>query len=326
MYGMLRWAAVGALVAGLAPRALAQEESPPYRPLPIPVPAGAKVHLELDTHDEDLLGVLKSLLRGFNPAGMAAMFGTRLMAVPGGPPMEPMGAPGTAPGRPPAPPTPGPGVPGPRFPPGGPGVPSFPGGPGGVPGGPGPGAMPAAPFGGGPGGPPGTPDMAAWMRQLEKANPADILKQIHQLHLVVLTAADGSDPKALLSSYEEPYMKEGGRRLLWVDNDNSWFSMIAFHDPRGFAAIYVSGKDVLVMRMDGYPDLEPVGALVMSFVGMMGSAFGEMARGFSLSPPTPEEQAVPPDTQGMETPTPAAPRRPATRRPSTHRKVAPRRR
>src|SRR5437762_2605361 len=94
MHAMLRWAAVGALVVGLGPRALAQDESPPYRPLPIPVPQGAKVHMELDTHDEDLLGVLKSLLRGFNPAGMAAMM-RMPQAMPGMP-----GAPGTMPGGP----------------------------------------------------------------------------------------------------------------------------------------------------------------------------------------------------------------------------------
>lgn len=42
-------------------RARAQE---PHRPLPIPIPNGAKVQFEMDAHQEDLLGMIKSFLSG----------------------------------------------------------------------------------------------------------------------------------------------------------------------------------------------------------------------------------------------------------------------
>ena len=56
-----------------APRVLAADPAP--HPLPVPVPPGATVVLEVDAHDDDLLGMVKSLLKGINGQALESMLG-----------------------------------------------------------------------------------------------------------------------------------------------------------------------------------------------------------------------------------------------------------
>jgi hypothetical protein len=53
-------------VAVPAPVAVPSADLPPFQSLAIPLPPGAKVQMEIDASDDDLLGVVKSLLKGFN--------------------------------------------------------------------------------------------------------------------------------------------------------------------------------------------------------------------------------------------------------------------
>ncbi|MBI3911814.1 MAG: hypothetical protein HY320_12900 [Armatimonadetes bacterium] len=348
----------------VAPQAMAQGELPPYRPLPIPIPPNAKVYMEMDAHEQDLLGVVKSLLKGINlPVLM------QVMGAPGVPPGMPPGMPG--PGMPPGMPGPGmpPGMPGPGMPPGmpgpgmqGPGMPpgmpgpgmqgpgmqgpGMPGpgmpGPGMPPGMPGPGMQgpgmpgverpgpggrpqsgpPPGPFGGGPmmAPPPGMPGMPGipprFPRPLEDVNLAEILNDIHHLHLVVLTPAEGSSAEQLLRFYEEPFTSQGGRRTLWVDVGSVRLLMMGFQEPRGLAAVLLGGPAVgplggnvvVVARADGYPDLEQVGSLI--------TMLASLARQPHPAPAPPPGVAEP-----RPRPRPSAPARPAPPRQRTPRRA-----
>jgi hypothetical protein len=90
---MFKKLAVAALCLMAASAARAQgPAAPPYRPLPIPLPDQAKVTMEIDAHQEDLLGVAKSLLKGLNlPALMQMMQG--MAPGMGLPDIQPNGAP-----------------------------------------------------------------------------------------------------------------------------------------------------------------------------------------------------------------------------------------
>lgn len=230
---------VGALALALlsAPGARAQER-PAYRPLPIPLPEKAVVSVEVDAHQDDLIGVIKSMLRGLNlPALMRMMQG---MSGPAGislPDIAPNGE--AVPGS----------EAGPNFSPrtGLTGA-----------------AVTAAP------------------------NFADLLKDIHQMHMVVFKA-EGFTPDQAIKFYEQPFLEQGGRRALWVNQGENRMLMMAFDKPRGFALVIPTAADITVIRADGYPDLEGVGSFVTMLATMVGSMRSTMSDIFSDTSSTPAE-------------------------------------
>lgn len=225
--------AVSLLAGG---RALAQD-APAYRPLPIPLPEKAQVTVEVDAHQEDLIGVVKSLLKGLNlPAMMRMMQGL------GGP--AGISFPDVAPNGEPAPVAPA--APGAAEPP----MPNF----------------------------------------------AEILKNIHQLHMVVFKA-EGFTPEQAIKFYEGPFQEQGGRRVLWVNQGETRMLMMGFREPRGFAIVIPTATEVTVVRADGYPDLEGVGSFVTLLGTMVGSMRSTVSDIFSETttpaPPTPDVDVVP---------------------------------
>jgi hypothetical protein len=268
----MRWFPFGlTLLAALlltAP-AVAQEVTHPYRELRIPVPPGAKLVMEVDIHDDDLLGMYKSLLRGFNGQTLVAL-------------MNSMG-----------------GMMGQGTRPNGPGQPGMP---------------PPAP-GQAPGGPPSPLTDA-----LANLNLVDVLREIHQIHMVVFSPAGGTQPDELLRSFEEPFRAEGGRRLLWFDMQGPQMQepqaqgprilMYGFREPRGFALMMLPGPNnpTIVMRADGYLNLEPVGPVVAAFVTMFGSMFGMRSPDMAPEPPVVTPPPPPPSRR-------TTPRRPQPGRP-----------
>ena len=233
----------GALALTLLTGAAAgAQERPAYRPLPIPLPEKAVVSIEVDAHQDDLIGVVKSMLKGLNlPALMRMMQGL------GGP--AGISLPDVTPNGEPA----GPGdASGPNFSPNT-----------GLTGA----AVVAAP------------------------NFADLLKNIHQMHMVVFKA-EGFTPDQAIKFYEQPFLEQGGRRALWVNQGENRMLMMAFDKPRGFALVVPTATDITVIRADGYPDLEGVGSFVTMLATMVGSMRSTMSDIFSDTSSTPAEPEV----------------------------------
>src|SRR5439155_22305423 len=186
-----------ALVLMAAPGARAQARPQPARPLAIPVPGEAKVRMEMDARDDDLLGMVKSLLKGLKLAALAGALQ--------------QGQPAGAPGRvlPPLPPTHEP-------------TPEN-------------GAQPGSAAPGSSVGVDLTPSLA-------RIDFADVFKNIHQMHLVVFTPAEGADVDEIIQVYEKPFAAEGGHRSLWIDADDTKVLLMSFPRPRGgMAAVLCSG-------------------------------------------------------------------------------------
>jgi hypothetical protein len=250
------------LCAGAALPARA-EDAPPYHPLRIPLPEKAQVSVEVDAHQDDLIGVVKSMLKGLNiPAlmkmmqGMGANTGISFPDVaPNGEPLPQPGAPGSHPGAP--------------------GV-----------------------------------ALAPSATVQTAPNFADLLKDIHQLHMVVFKA-EGWTPDQAIKFYEQPFAEEGGRRVLWINHGENRMLMVGFSKPHGFAIVIPAAEEITVIRADGYPDLEGVG----SFVTMLGALVGSM-RGMSdiFNNPTAEPDEPP---TAMPVPPPAPMQRGVKRRPAS---------
>lgn len=229
--------AVVCLVVSTA--AFAQE---PPRVLPIPIPPNAVVQAELDARDDDLLGMVKSLLAGIvsqktTPA--AAEEATRI--------------------------------------------------------------LPAAPSGPEP----------AFMRLLSEGQISALLKDIHHLHIVTFSLtppqADGTASPSLdlLRFYEETFLAEGGRRIAWSDVAPARFLMVGFDKPKGFAAVLHAPGRGVVVRADGYPNMEVLGGLMKVFVSQGGM---RRAGRPMLNPPTAPSRPTPPAARKARPTTPARPK------------------
>jgi hypothetical protein len=182
--------------------------------LPIPLPVGARVHLELDAADDDLLGVAKSGLRGVNgqtvrgALGLVAAFGGS--ATGGGPVLTLV-----------------------RLVSEGVGV-----------------VRGIAPRPGDPGVP--------------EASLADLLAELHRLHLVVFSPGSPIGSDELAAFYETTFRAEGGHRALWLQVADARLLVVAFPPGRGFATVLVTGRGTpaIVTRGDGYPDLEAIAPIL----------------------------------------------------------------
>jgi len=65
---------------------------------------------------------------------------------------------------------------------------------------------------------------------------------------------------ALTEFYEKPFTQAGGRRLFWRAGEPQ-ILLEGFDSPHGFAAVVRSSGTSYVLRADGYPDLQVLGAL-----------------------------------------------------------------
>ena len=95
------------------------------------------------------------------------------------------------------------------------------------------------------------------------------LKNIHNLHVVVynLDGLEGSDairskvPDPIVF-YDKPFRAEGGKRTLTADFKSTKVAMFGFNKVPGFALVVNSPSRVVVVRADGYPDMEVIGRMI----------------------------------------------------------------
>lgn len=245
--------------------------------LPIPIPGNAKVRMEIDARDDDLLGVVKSFLRGVDFRAMMGLMQLLPGGMPGMPGMGRMGPPVPAPGGHSDPHRLGAGA-------------------GGFGGG-GPGPLPP-PF-----------------AQLADVDLASMFKDIHHLHIVALEPSEGAKAAEMLAFYEKPWVSEGGRRAFFMDMDEMRMLMVAFNHG-GFGAVMAMGEMVIVVRADGYPDMQAAGTLLTAAAGMLIPFRDQSFQG--LGPSTEPEARVVPE--------PAPKPKPPAKRTTPRRRVLPRRR
>jgi hypothetical protein len=63
--------------------------------------------------------------------------------------------------------------------------------------------------------------------------------------------------------YESAFINEKGKRIVWADFDQIQLTMLGFSETGGFAAVLQGPGMVGVLRTDGYPDLHGVGPVMM---------------------------------------------------------------
>ena len=90
-----------------------------------------------------------------------------------------------------------------------------------------------------------------------------LLKNIHHLHAIVFATTAGGD---LLPFYEKPFQGEGGHRVAWANAPGGPRVLLEGFDPApGFAAVVQMPGELIVVRSDGYPDMQVLGKLVRTF-------------------------------------------------------------
>jgi hypothetical protein len=205
--------------------------------LAIPVPANARVRVDLDTRGDDLLGVVKDFLKGFNGTNILGALDATRAARPPKPGVAPQGSlsPSTAllqladeadlsvllkdvnhvhlvlmev--------------------------------------------------------PPGTTPAALHHTPGDLASPG-------------LTPATAQALPEMMSFYETAYVGEGGHRILWADGDaGGRVLMVGFSQPRGYALVVQTPGALIALRADGYPDPESVGPLLSLSAAQVTAAFSEI--------------------------------------------------
>ena len=201
--------------------------------LVIPAPPNMTVQVEMDLHDDDLLGVFKSLLRGVGQAAGSARSATEA--------------------KPPSAKT------------------------------------------------PQDADIAAI---LNNADLSDVLKDVTHIHFVLyqspappagaaarravkpgVFAAGPTLPADPTAFYETAFSAEGGRRIIYVNDDPLHVLMTTFGKGHGFAFLVQSPGSVGVLRADGYPDLSKLAALATS----VGTTYGKSVMDDAMKPDAPKK-------------------------------------
>ena len=206
-------------------------------PLAIPVPANARVRVDFDTRGDDLLGIMKNFLKGFNGDNIiGSLDATRAARAPqfGVAPQGPL-APSPALIR----------------------------------------LAGEADLGlllkdvnhvhlvvmev-----PPGLPHPALHRTPGDLASPG-------------LTAAAPQDRSQMMRFYEASFVGEGGHRILWADGDESArVLMVGFSRPQGYALVVQAPGAVVALRADGYPDPESIGPLLSLSAAQFDAAISEI--------------------------------------------------
>lgn len=187
------------------------------------MPPNARLRLDIDARDEDILGVVKSLLRGLNGQNLQGM-------------MSPLNSAGLLPGTPPV---------------------------------------------------EGQPAAAAANR-FSDTDLGSLLRNITHLRIVFFETAlppsstsvkkkPAFTPQPLMSYYEKRFVTEaGGRRIVRADFDDTQMLMVGFGKSGCAIVMQAPGKGV-VIRTDGYPDLEGIGPLVAAAFSSFGPMLQSMA-------------------------------------------------
>jgi hypothetical protein len=103
---------------------------------------------------------------------------------------------------------------------------------------------------------------------LGQLNLSKLLADVRHLHVMTFRT-DAAEEKQVdaLKFYESSFSKEGGRRLFWMDED-SRVAVIGFDQPhRHIAVVWQQGKRVTVVRVDAYPDMTALTQLIKMFAG-----------------------------------------------------------
>jgi hypothetical protein len=205
--------------------------------LAVPVPANARVRLDLDTRGDDLLGILKNFLKGFNGNNiLGSLDATRAARAP---------KPGVLQQGPVTPST---------------ALTNL--------------AneadlglllkdvnhvhlvvMEVAP---------GTPHTALNRTPGDLASPG-------------LIAADLQTSVKMMSFYEEAFDSEGGHRIIWADGDSTArVLMVGFSPAAGYALVIQAPGALVVLRTDGYPDPESIGPLMSLSAAQVSATISEI--------------------------------------------------
>ena len=161
--------------------------------MPIPIPPDVKVTMEVDARQEDLLGLVKSLLKGMSAGGAQI-----------GPLNENVGPP------------------------------------------------PAS--------------REEFLAQLLTGGRLEaILKNVNHVHFIMMTPSLGK-PVGLRELYEEPLLAKGGHRIAWMDFDSNQLLVVGFDGPKGFEVAIQANGQLLVIRSDGFPDLEALAPLLKALM------------------------------------------------------------
>ncbi len=211
-------ASISGAHAQTEPRATAVQPAAPVATpsiLSIPLPPNARLRIDLDAQDEDVLGVAKSLLRGFN--------GTNLNSVVNAWKSSKSGTSQTQP------------------------------------------SSPASTSG-------EELNTVAALSMLSDADLETMLEGVHHLRVVVFEtprnngnqSVSNASASSVFGYYSQAYLtREGGRRVLRADFDEVQMLGVGFRD-RGFATVFQAPGFGMVVRADGYPNMESVGPLALA--------------------------------------------------------------
>ncbi len=220
-----------------APVVTAPVSQPVDQLLAIPVPANVRVRLDFDTRGDDLLGVMKNFLKGFNGTNIIGSLDATRAARPPKPGVAPQG-----------PLTPSPAL-----------------------------TQLAAEadlslllkdvnhV-----------HMVIMAVPVGAAHPA-LHRTPGDLASPGLTAAGAQDLPGMMSFYETTFVGEGGHRILWADADDSGrVLMVGFDRPQGYALIVQAPGALVALRADGYPDPESIGPLLSLSAAQFSAVFSEV--------------------------------------------------
>ena len=93
-----------------------------------------------------------------------------------------------------------------------------------------------------------------------------------------LPAAALQDLPKMMSFYELSFVGEGGHRILWADDDaDARVLMVGFSRPSGYALVVQAPGALVALRADGYPNPEGTGPLLSLSAAQFAAAFSEIA-------------------------------------------------
>lgn len=188
--------------------------------LSVAMPPNARLRFDLDAQDEDVLGLVKSLLRGFNGQSLKGLLDSMNSSTASLNAND--------------------------------------------------GAMPSTPATGS-----STIIDKATIQMLADADLGSLLRDVSHLRVVYFevpisrrtTSSSGSTPAnalGVVSFYQQKYINgEGGRRIARADFDEAQMLTVGFPG-RGFAVVLQYPGAGIVVRADGYPNLESVGPIAMA--------------------------------------------------------------
>ena len=85
------------------------------------------------------------------------------------------------------------------------------------------------------------------------------------------------DLPKMMSFYEAAFVGEGGHRILWADGDDmARVLMVGFSQPRGYALVVQAPGALVALRTDGYPNPQSFGPLMSLSAAEFSAMFSEI--------------------------------------------------